>query len=70
MILLDKIETRHYLTPGLLSKPIALELNKINDKINEIIEAKQNSRLKPIPLSFDMGKIRKKELAIMKKSIF
>ncbi|VEB37326.1 protein SdhB [Legionella sainthelensi] len=67
MILLDKIETRHYLTPGLLSKPIALELNKINDKINEIIEAKQNSRLKPIPLSFDMGKIRKKELAIMKK---
>lgn len=67
MILLDKIETRHYLTPGLLSKPIALELNKINDKINELIESKQNSRLKPIPLSFDMGKIRKKELVMMKK---
>ncbi|KTC83555.1 hypothetical protein [Legionella cincinnatiensis] len=65
MILLDKIETRHYLTPGLLSKPIALELNKINDKINEIIEAKQNSKLKPIPLSFDMGKIRKKGLVAM-----
>lgn len=67
MMMLDEIETRHYLAPGLLSAPIALELDQINDKLNEVIETKPNTKLKTIPLSFYMGKTRREQL-ITKKS--
>lgn len=64
--MLDEIETRHYLTPGLLSAPIALELDQINDKLNEIIETKPDFKLQKIPLSFYMGDKRMARLMAKK----
>ncbi|MFO2512761.1 Dot/Icm T4SS effector SdhB [Legionella pneumophila serogroup 2] len=66
MMMLDEIETRHYLTPGLLSAPIALELDQINDKLNEIIETKPDFKLQKIPLSFYMGDKRIERLMTKK----
>ncbi|MFO3067370.1 SdhB [Legionella pneumophila serogroup 1] len=66
MMTLDEIETRHYLTPGLLSAPIALELDQINDKLNEIIETKPDFKLQKIPLSFYMGDKRIERLMTKK----
>nr|WP_277619288.1 SdhB [Legionella norrlandica] len=66
MMILDEVETRYYLTPGLLSAPIALEIDRINDKLNETIETKPKTSLKTIPLSFDMGKVRKEQLIARK----
>ncbi|HBD7469038.1 TPA: Dot/Icm T4SS effector SdhB [Legionella pneumophila] len=66
MMMLDEIETRHYLTPGLLSAPIALELDQINDKLNEIIETKPDFKLQKIPLSFYMGDKRMERLMAKK----
>lgn len=66
MMMLDEIETRHYLTPGFLSAPIALELDQINDKLNEIIETKPDFKLQKIPLSFYMGDKRIERLMTKK----
>ncbi|HDS3845713.1 SdhB [Legionella pneumophila] len=66
MMILDEIETRHYLTPGFLSAPIALELDQINDKLNEIIETKPDFKLQKIPLSFYMGDKRIERLMTKK----
>ncbi|HAT1820933.1 TPA: SdhB [Legionella pneumophila] len=66
MMMLDEIETRHYLTPGFLSAPIALELDQINDKLNEIIETKPDFKLQKIPLSFYMGDKRMERLMAKK----
>lgn len=66
ILMLDEIETRHYMAPGYLSAPIALELDQINNKLNEVIENKQNSRLKIVPLSFDLGKARQHQLITQK----
>lgn len=62
IIMLDEIETRHYLPPGTLSKSLSLEIDQINDKLNEIIEGMPDAQIKQIPLSFDMGKMRRNAL--------
>jgi hypothetical protein len=62
LLMLDEVETRYYLKPGYLSAAIALEIDKINDKLNEVIEYKPNTKLKKIKLSFDLGTVRKQQL--------
>ncbi len=67
LVMLDEIETRHYLKPGTLSGPIILEVDKLNDKLNEVIESKPpTSKLKLIELSSDLAPIRKMNLDVKK----
>ena len=62
LLMFDEVETRYYLKPGLLSAAIALEIDKINDKLNDVIEYKPNTKLKKILLSYDLGAVRKQQL--------
>ncbi|KTC78393.1 hypothetical protein [Legionella brunensis] len=67
LVMLDEIETRYYLKPGTLSEPIILEVDKLNDKLNEVIESKPpEDKFKKIVLSSDLAPIRKMTLDIKK----
>ncbi len=66
LLMFDEIETRYLMKPGTLSKSIVFEIDKINDKLNEVIETKPNSNLKRINLSFDLAETRKKGLKAKK----
>ncbi len=67
LVMLDEIETRHYLKPGTLSGPIILEVDKLNEKLNEVIQSKPpTSKLKLIELSSDLAPIRKMNMDIKK----
>ncbi|KTD51026.1 hypothetical protein [Legionella quateirensis] len=68
--LIDELEVRNYLKPGLLSSSIVKEIDAVNRKVNEIIVHKADPGLKSIPLSSDLSGVRDENLQKVKKHIW
>lgn len=70
LIMLDDIETRYYIKPGTLSLPVIAEIDRVNDKLNEVIESKPEGDLKNIHLSFDIAEHRKRAFDSRKTALW
>ncbi|MBL7478875.1 SdhB [Legionella bononiensis] len=68
--LLDELEVRNYLKPGLLSSTIVKEIDAINHKVNEKIAAMDDPNLNSIPLSYDLSSARDENLQRIKEQIW